>query len=113
MKKLIVMMLICTMLIGGAITARAEDGFVGFLNGCNWDIIEESNGSGVIYITCNDVNHTGVTIYTDNVESDEVTMDIYQNDWNDTIIEDITLNKDNWEYMFGTAMYAIYLRAII
>ena len=109
MKKLFVMMTIIVMLIGTFANAEeSREGFIDFCNGLDVEVVEQQDGSGVMYIIVNDMDDHGIQLYTSDVNSDTVEMSIYRDRWTEEISGPITLNKDNYEEELERVIYRLY-----
>lgn len=109
MKKLFVMMTIIVMLIGTFANAEeSREGFIEFCNGLGIEVVEQQDGSGVMYIIVNDMDDHGIQLYTSDVNSDTVEMSIYRDRWTEEISGPITLNKDNYEEELERVIYRLY-----
>ena len=109
MKKLFVMMMIIVMLIGTFANAEeSREGFIEFCNGLGIEVVEQQDGSGVMYIIVNDMDDHGIQLYTSDVNSDTVEMSIYRDRWTEEISGPITLNKDNYEEELERVIYRLY-----
>lgn len=109
MKKLFVMMTIIVMLIGTFANAEeSREGFIDFCNGLDVEVVEQQDGSGVMYVIINDTDGHGIQLYTSDVNSDTVEMSIYRDHWTEEISGPITLNKDNYEEELERVIYRLY-----
>lgn len=109
MKKLFVMMTIIVMLIGTFANAEeSREGFIDFCNGLDVEVVEQQDGSGVMYVIINDMDGHGIQLYTSDVNSDTVEMSIYRDHWTEEISGPITLNKDNYEEELERVIYRLY-----
>ena len=109
MKKLFVMMTIIVMLIGTFANAEeSREGFIEFCNGLGIEVVEQQDGSGVMYIIVNDMDDHGIQLYTSDVNFDTVEMSIYRDRWTEEISGPITLNKDNYEEELERVIYRLY-----